>query len=110
MPDGSKWVEQNTSEARDHFTVKVSPNPFLLEPNFPIYNINGTRRIKVTITVSEDMPPGNYVVGLDTGEVPYEDEQRWLREHLNLYTSGGMTKIDRPYYQAFIMVAGGEKK
>ncbi len=107
MPDGSKTVEQDGDKIREHFSVDVSPNPFILEHNFPVYNVDGTRKIKVTITVAEDTPPGNYVIGLDTGEVPEEYEQIWLKDYLNLYTSGGMTKIDRPYYQVFIEVVDG---
>lgn len=109
LPDGSKSVEQDSDEARNYFQVEVDPNPFVLEPNFPIYNLNGTRKIKVSITAKEDTPEGNYVVALDTSDVPEEYEQEWLMEYLNLYTSGGMTKIDRPYYQAFIHVVGGEE-
>jgi len=108
MPDGSRSIKQDTKIAREHISVSVDPNPFVLYPNFPKYHVNGTKKVKVTISVSENTPPGNYVIGLDTSEVPYEDEQRWLREFLNLYTSGGMTKIDRPYFQAFVEVIGGE--
>ncbi len=107
FPDGTKKVNQNPTLAKKYLTVDVSPNPFILEPNFPTYHFNGTRKVKVTITVAKDTPPGKYVIGLDTGKVPYDDEQRWLKEYLNLYTSGGMTKIDRPYYRAFIQVVEG---
>lgn len=107
--DGSKEVEQDSDKVKEYFKVKVDPNPFILEPNYPIYNINGTRKIKLTITVSNETPPGNYVVALDTGEVPDEYEQKWLKDYLTLYTSGSMTKIDRPYYQAFIQVVKNEK-
>lgn len=107
MPDGSKTVEQDPEAARKYIDVSITPNPFILEPNFPVYNVNGTRKIKVTISVSEDTPSGNYVVTLDTATVPEEYEQKWLKEYLNMYTSGGMTKIDRPYYQVFIEVGKG---
>lgn len=108
MPDGTRTIKQNASRMKDHFTINVEPNPFVLYPNFPKYHLNGTRKVNVTITASSDTPPGNYVIGLDTAKVPYEYEQKWLREFLNLYTSGGMTKIDRPYFQAFVEVKGGE--
>ncbi len=110
MPDGSKNIKQDGEGIEKYFDVEVDSNLFILEPNFPIYNINGTRKIKMTVTVSEDTPPGNYVVTLDTGGVPEEYEQKWIKKYLNLYTGGGMTKIDRPYYQAFIRVKGGEEE
>jgi hypothetical protein len=110
FPDGTKDVKQDPAKAEKYLKVTVEPNPFILEPNFPIYNYNGTRKVRFTVTASSDTPPGKYVIGLDTGNVPDEYEQRWLKEYLNMYTSGGMTKIDRPYYRAFISVAGGETK
>ncbi|MFH1064084.1 MAG: hypothetical protein V1729_03320 [Candidatus Woesearchaeota archaeon] len=110
MPDGSRSVTQDPEKAAGYFDITASPNPFILEPNFPIYNPGGTLKVAVTITAHADTPPGNYVVGLDTGTVPEEYEQMWLKDYLNLYTSGGMTKIDRPYYQAFIEVVGGDNE
>lgn len=110
LPDGSKSVQQDSNKVKDYFDVQVDPNPFILDPNFPIYNINGTRKIKVTVTASEDTPPGNYIVALDTGKVPEENEKEWLMKYLNLYTSGGMVKLDRPYYQLFINVPEKESE
>lgn len=104
MPDGSKTIEQDPAKVKEYFTVTLDPDPFVLYPNYPKYNINGTKKVRVTISASPETPPGNYVIGLDTAEVPDEYEQRWLREYLNLYTSGGLTKIDRPYFQAFVEV------
>lgn len=108
MPDGTERIKQNASAAQGYFKVVVEPNPLVLYPNYPKYQLNGTMKVKVTIFASNETPPGNYVIGLDTTTVPYEYEQKWLREFLNLYTSGGMTKIDRPYFQAFVEVKGGE--
>jgi hypothetical protein len=107
LPGGIKSVNQNTQMAEEYFDVKITPDLFVLEPNFPIYRINGTIKVKLSINVSENTPSGDYVIALDTAEVPDDYEQAWIREHLNMYTSGGMTKIDRPYYQAFIRVTDG---
>ena len=104
LADGSKAVQQDPTEVSEYFKTIIDPDLFMLEPNFPVYNLEGTKMVKITIQVSEDTPAGNYVIGVDTGEVPAEYEQDWLMEYLNLYTSGGMTKLDRPYYQAFISV------
>jgi hypothetical protein len=110
MPGGAKEVKQDPEKTKGYFDIQVEPNPFILEPNFPIYNINGTRKVRITITAKEGTPPGNYIIGLDTDQVPNEYEQQWLKQYLNLYTSGGMTKIERPYYQAFIQVVESETK
>jgi hypothetical protein len=104
MPDGTKSFKQDPKTVESYFDITVEPNLFLLEPNFPVYNINGTHRVKVTVTPKQNTPPGNYAIGLDTADIPEEKENEWIRQHLNLYTSGGMTKIERPYYQAFIQV------
>jgi hypothetical protein len=107
LPDGTRAVNQDPAVAQRHLSIKADPGQFVLEPNFPIYNVNGTRRVKVTVTADATAPAGNYVVALDTATVPQKIEQEWMKQYLNLYTSGGMTKIDRPYYQAFIHVNGG---
>jgi hypothetical protein len=109
LPEGQREVVQDTAVAKRHIDVNVEPNPFVLEPNFPLYNVGGTRRVKVTISADDTTPPGDYVVTLDTGTVPAENEDEWMKQYLNLYTSGGMTKLDRPYYQAFIRIIGGDE-
>jgi hypothetical protein len=106
MVDGTKTVTQNKDVSK-YFEVKIEPDLFILEPNFPIYKINGTRRIHATVKVNENTPSGNYAIAIDTASVPEDKEQEWILEYKNLYVSGGMTKIDRPYYQAFITVRGG---
>lgn len=103
LVDGSNGVEQNSSVSQ-YFETNIGPKMFILEPNFPVYSRNGTRRVDVEVRVSEDTPEGNYVVAFDTVNVPEEQQEEWLMEYKNLYISGGMTKIDRPYYQAFITV------
>ncbi|MCK4589613.1 MAG: hypothetical protein KAT77_04160 [Nanoarchaeota archaeon] len=102
--DGSKSVTQNGTEAAQYFTVEVAPNPFVLEPNFPIFRREGISKVKVLVTALEDTPPGNYIIALDTGQVPEEYSRQWLNQYLNLYVEGSMTKISRPYHQAFITV------
>lgn len=108
LPDGSSLVEQNASQAAKYLTVKIEPNPFVLEPNFPVFRPGGTVRVKATITAAPETPPGNYAVAFDTGKVPKEQEDIWLKQYLNLYVSGTMTKISKPYHQAFLVVPGKE--
>ena len=105
MPDGTKEVRQEN--VAGYFTVDTSPEVFLLEPNFPLFRINGTKKIKVTITVDPSTPEGNYIVALTTGDLPEEQEQVWLKRYLTKYVGAGMTKLDRPYYAAFINVKRG---
>lgn len=102
--DGTNSIRQDGEQVAQYFDVEVQENPFVLEPNFPVYNQNGTRMVNLTIKVAENTPPGKYLIGLDTTGVPTDIEQEWVKKYLTLYTSGTMTKLDRPYYQAFIEV------
>jgi hypothetical protein len=108
LPDGGQSVQQDSEEVADYFTVEIAPNPFMLEPNFPVFRPGGTVRIKATITASSEIPPGDYVVAFDTAQVPEEQEQIWINQYLNLYVSGTMTKLSKPYHQAFLVVPEGE--
>jgi hypothetical protein len=104
MPDGSARVDQDPQVTKELFDVEVSPETFVLEPNFPIFRKEGIRKVKVTVTAKPNTPPGNYVIAVDTGAVPEEAEKVWIQKYLNLYTSGALTKIDKPYYTALITV------
>ncbi|MBN1385664.1 hypothetical protein JW968_01660 [Candidatus Woesearchaeota archaeon] len=104
LPGGAKSVQQDPDEATKYFEVDIGPEEFILEPNFPIYRIDGTKKITLKITATEFAEPGNYVIGIDSSEVDDEKEKEWVLEYKNLYTSGGMTKLGRPMYQAFIQV------
>ena len=106
LADGSKGVNQIPSDASQYFEVTVSPELFLLKPNFPIFNPESTIAVNVTIKLRSDVvvPVGNYVIGIDTGAVPEEQEKAWIREYMTKYVSGSMIHISRPYYQAFVSV------
>ncbi|MBD3319213.1 hypothetical protein GF342_04865 [Candidatus Woesearchaeota archaeon] len=103
LPDGSKVVEQD--EVAKYFDVRISPDAFLLEPNYPLFRPNGTQKIAVHITVKEDAPLGNYAITLDTTKVPEELESLWMEEYLTKYASGSLTKLDKPFFTAFVSVA-----
>jgi len=108
LPEGGTAVQQDPETTASYFTVEITPNPFILEPNFPVFRPKGTVRMKATITASPETPPGNYVVAFDTIEVPEEQESLWIKQYLNRYVSGTMTKLSKPYHQAFLTVPGKE--
>lgn len=105
MASGTDKVIQEPSEVRKYFEVEIEPEMFILEPNFPIWQVNGTRRIKVRITAAEDTPPGDYVVAVDNVAPSQEQEAAWQKQYLNRYASGKYVKLDRPFYQAFLTVS-----
>lgn len=102
--DGSNEVKQNPEVVKKYIDIEINPNLFILYPNFPVYNTNGTFKVEMKVSVDKNIPVGKYVIGLDTGDIPDEYHVEWTKRFLTLYTSGGLTKIDRPYYQAFIEV------
>ena len=104
LSPGKTSVEQDPAKVASYFTVKLAPNPFVLEPNFPVFRPGGTVRVKATITASPETPAGDYVIAFDTADVPDEQEQDWIKKYLNLYVSGTMTKLSKPYHQAFLVV------
>jgi hypothetical protein len=108
MADGTTSITQEPSVS-EYFDVEVSPSVFLIEPNFPIYSKQSTQKVEVRITAKETIPLGNYVVAIDVGDAPLEQEEGWAKEHQNKYAGSSITKIGRPYYQAFIKVGLSDK-
>lgn len=108
LPEGGTAVQQDPEAAASYFTVELEPNPFILEPNFPVFRPGGTIKVKATIRASPETPAGNYVVAFDTVKVPEEQEDLWIKQYLNRYVSGTMTKLSKPYHQAFLTVPGQE--
>jgi len=108
LPGGNSSVQQDPGTATRYLKAEITPETFVLHPNFPIYSINGTKRIRLRITAAKDTPEGNYLVGVDVTNPPEELEQQWMYEYLTAYVGGSMTRIERPYFQAFVQVGGGE--
>jgi hypothetical protein len=104
LPDGSAGVTQDPA-VKNYFDVEVSPKIFVLEPNFPIYSKNGTILVELSVTAKENAEPGNYVVAVDAGDAPDELHEQLAEMYGNRYAGSSFTKINRPYYRAFIVVA-----
>ena len=107
LPDGNRSVTQDPDVVKNYFDVKVTPAQFVLEPNFPIYSVNGTKKVMVEVTAKSGTPQGDYVIALETQSVPKDLTTTWTRQYLNLYTDGSSTKLDRPYYSMFVHVTNG---
>ncbi len=105
MLSGATSIHQDPETVKKYFNIEVTPNVFVLNPNFPIFSKDGTKRIKVRITAAKDTPPGDYLVAVDTVPPSADQETTWIKQYLNRYASGKYVKLDRPYYQAFISVS-----
>jgi hypothetical protein len=104
LADGSRMVQQNPALAGTYFTVDITPQEYVLPPNFPYFNPNATVEMQVNVTVNVGTPVGNYVIGIDTAPVSPGAEQAWTEQYLTRYTSGGMVNANRPRYLIFVSV------
>jgi hypothetical protein len=94
-----------SQDASDYINVNVTPDEFLLTPAFPIFTHDWNRRVIFTGKISENTPPGNYILSFKIGIPSPLNEQKWYMEHLNLYSEGiELVKSDKPYLQALITV------
>jgi hypothetical protein len=106
---------QNPDTARQCFNVNITPDEFALAPSFPVIvydeEYQYSKMIRVLITVNDDCPPGEYVLGINPAPPSkefsndyYEKEFRG-KKILTKYSSvGGFIGIDRPFFRAFINV------
>jgi hypothetical protein len=69
-------VNQNPEIARDCFDIKIYPEWILLDPNYPIFGYNHTRKIDMTIHVNENCPNGEYGINVLPGDPPKDVEER----------------------------------
>lgn len=59
----------------EYFDIEITPNEFVVNPTFPVFEDGWTKRIKIKITAKEDVPIGGYVLGFNS-EVPSADFAR----------------------------------
>ena len=104
LADGSRTVAQDPVLASTYFTVEITPNEYVLPPDFPMFAANATVEMQINVTVHPGTPVGNYAIGIDTVPVSAGAEQAWTETYLTRYTSGGMINADRPKYLIFVSV------
>lgn len=83
---GNNTVCQDPDYVRQNVKISISPDLFLVSPNFPAFTPEHTKMIKVDISIAEEMEPGRYVIGFNT-RLPSEDfNQRYYAEYGFDYT------------------------
>lgn len=75
------------------FNVEITPNEFYLEPTFPTFYPEWTKKIKFTVTAMEKIPPGTYSIRVDVGVPNDAKTEAWSWEILDKYT-------DKKYHTA----------
>jgi len=89
----------------EYIHVNVTPEEFILEPAFPFFSKNWNEKLVFSGKISENTPPGIYVLSFDAGMPSKENSEKWFLQYLNLYSEGAqMIKTDKPYLQAVIYV------
>jgi hypothetical protein len=108
--DGTNAVTQGSDVGR-YFTVRVetqdcdtcelTEGSFVLTSAYPQINPDYKRRVKLTVDISPDTPPGKYAVSV-TGNKPTqaESEQYYLKYGL-MYTPNSWN-VGAPYFNLFI--------
>jgi hypothetical protein len=99
MPYDPFNVTQNPDVARQHIAIEAEPDDNLVVgPNFPVFHVADDPKYKLKldlmVSIDSDIPPGDYVVGLDFGRPDREfSEQNYLKYTFRRYNdpySGGL--------------------
>ena len=101
---GTFVVDQDPSLVKNYFSVNITPDALLLEPNYPLFGLNWAQKVKIDVHVDKNTPPGKYLIGISPANPPKDLEAQWIKEHRLKYTSVGMFGIGRPTYQIFVEV------
>ncbi len=91
MPKGARQQLDGSCTAYDalvpkglesELTVQVTPDEFIIPPNYPILKKDWLQKVEVSIHVSKKVPPGTYAIGIDLTKPKPETDQRFLSETL----------------------------
>ncbi len=71
-------LEQNPDTVKNYINAKVLNNEFVLEPTWPIFSSNWTRRVDIVLDVSPDTPPGKYYIAIIPGPISKEKQYEYM--------------------------------
>lgn len=102
---GSSEIQQNPDAVKDYFDVSYGPDVMVLEPTYPVLESGWIQKLKVTVKVKPNTPPGRYVIGVNIGSPSAEFNDEMMMKYLNYYTTGGSNVgVGRPFYQIAVTV------
>jgi hypothetical protein len=96
-------VTQDPGVVGKYFNVTFDPELFVIGPTSPAFDENWTRKVKVTVTVSNETPKGTYVIGVDAVPPPPELSEQWLKTY-KAYSDAGAFRIGRAPFQIVVFV------
>ena len=76
------------SESIKNFDLEISPNTFVLEPNFPKFYSDWARKITIKGTPKPNTPAGSYTVAINVGVPPSDKQKEWSLLYRSLYMDG----------------------
>jgi hypothetical protein len=98
--------ETNPEDVENYFEVNISPDTILLEPSFPVWPANWTKKLRITVKVKENTPNGRYAIGLmfeHTANKTRVDDS-WFK-YGTKYADTMLIKPTTPWYILYIEVA-----
>ena len=97
--DGGCSVVNSTSVVPKGLSVAITPDDFLIGPNFPSFSVeqggdlaDWVRKVEVYVNVSSDVLPGTYVVGVDLAPPSESFSDYW---HLKVLDENSMYTTPR---------------
>lgn len=79
------YTEGNTKE---YFDITISPQTFILEPNFPKFSEEWAKKIIISGEIKQGTPKGEYALSVNIGVPPEDMREKWGMEYRNLYMDG----------------------
>lgn len=76
------------SESLNKFDLEITPNTFVLEPNFPTFEKGWAKKIMIRGRPKADTPAGVYPVAINIGVPPADKQKEWSLLYRSLYMDG----------------------
>ena len=102
-PEGDK-IDTDPTLAKEYFTISISPDTVLLEPTYPIFSKDWSKKIYVHVEIAEDTPTGVYAIGYDVASAPSDLEDTWQDQYRELYQSKSGFSIPTAQFEIYVNV------
>lgn len=101
----NKPIEYNPKDADKYFEVDYNLHTFLLEPSFPVWPKDWTKKVDVNIKVKEDAPKGRYAIGITFDHTTNKTlvDNAWFK-YGTRYADTMLIKPKSPWYIIYIEV------
>ncbi|HZX19988.1 MAG TPA: hypothetical protein VFF13_03165 [archaeon] len=97
-------IEPENNGAKSFFAAKVSPNVFLLEPNFPKFEKNWAKGIEIIVDSQTETPSGSYKFFVKVVNPEKELSDKWKNEVIGKYFDAGFVSANKPVFELEIIV------